>query len=563
MYEVIYKRRIDPASEQYEGARRERPSAEGLGRGSMFKQGHNTGIANFTMKALGLLSLGIICSLPLGAVDPAAAPNPNQPAVAEDASSSQASSSSSSTSGTQAVAASNYNTANNSASSTATAPNAQAGGTGAPAQVGGRVVHPPVDPNAGWTPATYINTWLPSWLRVSGELRIRGEGRTGYGFTPDNDYSTALTRVRLGLDITPTTWFHAFVQARDSEAIGTVPSNLYSAARDVFDLNQAYVEFRNGENGWFSLKTGRQELYFGDERLIARSNWSNATRSFDAVRLTLHSNQYGIVADTFASSVVKDYPTSFDRVLPGQNFYGVNVSLTKILPKASLEPYVYLKSLPSVTGADKKTGDERLYASGLRLAGTLPGGFDYRARGSYQSGHLADNSISAWAYYGILAYTIKSTPLQPRFSIEYNYASGNKAIGSSVTGTFDQLYPTTHQWQRIADLFGEQNIKDLKPGFSFAPVKKMRVYAVYSSLSLASRYDSLYDSKGSVLVKVPKGGALSTKVGNEADFYATYDVNRRLQFGAGYGRLFAGEFLKQNSKGADSSYPYLFMDYYF
>src|SRR5215472_10306168 len=125
MYEVIYKRRIDPASEQYEGARRERPSAEGLGRGSMFKQGHNTGIANFTMKALGLLSLGIICSLPLGAVGPAAAPNPNQPAVAEDASSSQASSSSSSSSGTQAGAASNYNTANNSASSTATAPNAQ------------------------------------------------------------------------------------------------------------------------------------------------------------------------------------------------------------------------------------------------------------------------------------------------------------------------------------------------------------------------------------------------------------------------------------------------------
>ena len=89
------------------------------------------------------------------------------------------------------------------------------------------------------------------------------------------------------------------------------------------------------------------------------------------------------------------------------------------------------------------------------------------------------------------------------------------------------------------------------------------MYAVYSSLSLASKYDSLYNNSGSVLVKVPKGGALSTKVGNEADFYGTYDVNRRLQFGAGYGRLFAGEFLKQNSKGSNSSYPYLFMDYYF
>ena len=129
--------------------------------------------------------------------------------------------------------------------------------------------------------------------------------------------------------------------------------------------------------------------------------------------------------------------------------------------------------------------------------------------------------------------------------------------------TFDLLYPTTHQWRRITDLFGEQNITDLKPGIDFRPTKRMRVYFVASDLSLASRYDSLYDTAGAVLVKVPKGGALSKDIGKEGDLYGTNDVNSRLQIGAGLGYLVAGQFLKAASPGGNSSYPYVFMDYHF
>jgi hypothetical protein len=540
----------------------------------MFNQPFITTRISFAKQTLALLGLGLICSLPLRAADSTAASNPDQPsAPAQGASSQQASSSQTDTSGSgpvAAAAANRYSTTSATATTGATSSSAQTAGRGAPAQVGGRDATGPIDPDAGWTPATYINSWLPSWLRLSGELRVRPEGRTGYGFTPGNDYYSMLTRVRIGLDITPTSWLHGFVQARDAEAIGRVPTPLYGAARDVFDLNQAYVELRNGEHGWFSLKTGRQEIYFGDERLVARSNWSNASRSFDAVRLTLGSddvgdwlNHIGAHLDLFAASVVKNYPTSFDQVLPGQNFYGFNLAMTKIIPRATIEPYVYLKTLPSVKGADKKSGNERLYTSGLRLSGTIPGGFDYRGRYSYQSGHYAHNTIDAWAYYGILGYTIPKTRFEPRFSVEYNYATGNRGINSSVTGTFDQLYPTTHQWRRIPDLFGEQNIKDFKPGFDFRPLPKMKIYLVYSDLSLASKYDSLYSNTGSVLVKVPKNGALSTAVGKEGDFYGTYDVNRRLQIGAGLGYLWAGDFLRQNSSGANSTYPYVFLDYYF
>ena len=425
--------------------------------------------------------------------------------------------------------------------------------------------------DAGWTPGTAINSWLPHWLRVSGEFRDRMEGHTAYGFKPGVNDEFDLTRVRLGLDFTPTSWFHAFVQARDSEAIGEGnAAHITTSMRDVFDLNQGYLEFRNGEKGWFGLKVGRQELQFGDQRLLGVSNWSNASRSWDAVRLTLGSDNVGpwlgnigAHLDVFAGSVVKNYYTSWDHVQAGRNLYGFNLALTKIVPKATIEPYVYLKTVPTVTAVDKTKGNERLYTSGVRFAGTIPGGFDYRLRYSRQSGHFADSSISAWAGYGVLGYTIPGTRYQPRFSIEYNYASGNKAIGSPTVGTFDLLYPTTHQWDRITDLFGEANIRDLKPGFDFRPVRKLKVRFVYSDLHLASKYDSLYDTTGAALVKVPKGGALSTHIGQETDVYGTYDVNKRLQIGAGFGHLIAGEFLKQNTRGASASYPYGFVDYNF
>ena len=511
-------------------------------------------------KILSLLGLCLICGLPLLAVDPGAPSSDDpQPVTAQGSSNQQRDSSLSAHSrAARVTAATGTQHATVEAAANPVSPTAT---SAAPPRA--TATAPSPDKAAGWTPAAYLNSWLPHWLRMSGEFRDREEGHTSYGFKPGVDDAYGLTRFRLGFDATPTSWLHAFVQARDSEVIGANPTHVTSSMKDVFDLNQAYIELRNGENGWFSLTTGRQELVFGDERLVGRSNWSNASRSFDAVRLMLRSQEYGARLDMFASSVVKNYPTSADRVQPGRNFYGFNLDLSKLVPKATIEPYLYVKTVPSVVGVDKVKGNERLYTSGLRWAGTIPGGFDYRARYSIQTGHYADNAIHAWAGYAVLGYTIPKSRLEPRLSIEYNYASGNKAIGSPVIGTFDLLYPTTHQWHRITDLFGEENIADLKPGFDFRPLRKMRVYLFVSDLSLASRYDSLYDTTGAALVKVPKNGALSKDIGKEGDIYATYDINRRLQLGTGFGHLYAGQFLKQNTPGASASYPYAFLDYTF
>jgi len=423
---------------------------------------------------------------------------------------------------------------------------------------------PASPPEPGWTPAAYINSRLPHWLHLNGELRNRDEAPTAYSFRPGNNDAYALTRAVLGFDAAPTSWLHAFVQARDAEVIGANPKNVTGSMKDAFDLEQAYIEFRNADQGWISLQAGRQQMYYGDERLIGRSDWSNASRSFDGARLRLRSQTYAARLDIFASSVVKNYPTSLDRVLPGQNFYGIDLALSKLAPYATIDPYLYVKTLPSVTGVDKLTGNERLYTSGFRMNGTFAGGFDYRGRFSLQSGHRADDPVHAGGGYAVLGYTIPKSRFQPRFAMEYAYASGNKTLDDRVMGTFDQLYPSTHNQRGLTDLFAEENMVDLKPAFDFRPVKKTKVFFVVNDLSLASKYDGLYDPRSEALiVKAPQGGALSSDVGTEADVYGTYDINPRLQLGAGIGHLYAGRFLKENSSGGSVTYPYVMMDYHF
>src|SRR5205814_8463983 len=85
---------------------------------------------------------------------------------------------------------------------------------------------PSSNPDTDWTPAAYLNAHLPHWLRLSGEFRNREEGRTNYGLRPGKDDAYGLTRLRIGLDIGPNSWFRAFIQARDSEVIGAHPKNV-------------------------------------------------------------------------------------------------------------------------------------------------------------------------------------------------------------------------------------------------------------------------------------------------------------------------------------------------
>ena len=93
----------------------------------------------------------------------------------------------------------------------------------------------------------------------------------------------------MHLGWTPAKWITAYVEGRDAHDVSDarpVPEN------DRFDLYQAYVRIGDPEKFPLSVKAGRQELIYGDQRYIGNSDWSNSGRSFDSVKLRFQNKRF-------------------------------------------------------------------------------------------------------------------------------------------------------------------------------------------------------------------------------------------------------------------------------
>jgi hypothetical protein len=141
-------------------------------------------------------------------------------------------------------------------------------------------------------------------------------------------------------------------------------------------------------------------------------------------------------------------------------------------------------------------GDAIVTSPGVRLTGKLPGRLDYTAEGILQRGSYSADRISARAATGLLGWTVAAGSWNPRISIEYNYASGDPAARDFNRNTFDQFYPSNHNYYGMIDQFGWKNMKNFRAGFDFVVARKLKVRTDFNQLDLATVQDSLYNSGG-------------------------------------------------------------------
>ena len=84
------------------------------------------------------------------------------------------------------------------------------------------------------------------------------------------------------------------------------------------------------------LRVGRHGLTFGDGGVPADSNWSNAGRSFDAVRLTPRYRKLKV--DAFSGASDKIYLSGFATPTPGVHVDGLYGSIERLISNAAVEP---------------------------------------------------------------------------------------------------------------------------------------------------------------------------------------------------------------------------------
>jgi len=171
-------------------------------------------------------------------------------------------------------------------------------------------------------------------------------------------------------------------------------------------------------------------------------------------------------------------------------------------------------------------------------------------------------SISAWAGHWHLGRQFDGIASKPKPFIEDNYATGTKNPNSHTWGTFDQIYPSSHDKLDFADQVGWRNIEQVRAGVEESAGRKWKFTETYESFWLASTGDGLYASSGNLAVPTPGPGA-PRHVGQEVDAWADWNYRTAIDLGFGYAHLIAGAFLNRTTAGRDFIYPFVYMTYHF
>jgi len=398
-----------------------------------------------------------------------------------------------------------------------------------------------------------VNGDLPKWLRVGSEYRARFEGYTGGGFKPNSEDAYFLSRLRINMFLLPTTWLRFGFQGQDAHVFGKNQNPAVPPYQDSMDLRQAYVEFGDVEKKSVGVRAGRQELAFGDERLLGNANWLNTARSFDALRGTIRHG--GFRADLFAARVVKLQDGEFDWSTPGNNLYGVYGGIEKLVPSATVEPYFLWRRQSALKTELGMPGISNFATVGVRWVGKLPANLDYGTEMDKQAGSLGTDTISAWAGHWLLGKTLINMRFKPHFSVEYNYASGDRNPTDGTRSTFDQLYPTGHDKYGLDDQVGWKNIRNARAGVDLKLAKKWGLRNRYDAWWLADPHDALYTAASTVVARNTAGTA-GRFVGQELDSVVAYTFSKYLQVSGGYGHIFPGTFLNHTTPGESYNFPY-------
>jgi hypothetical protein len=403
-----------------------------------------------------------------------------------------------------------------------------------------------------------VNDVLPSWLRVRGEFRERMEGFDGAGFDDSREDLYWLSRFRFNATVIASKSLSFQAQVQDARVAKKTVGPTGSPFKATFDLRMAFADI-GATTGPVTVRAGRQELVYGDQRLIGHVSWLNAARTFDGAKATFRTKAFSV--DAFATSVVRILDGDFDKSGAGNRFMGAYATTTKLVKNGTVEPYALWKRDANLRGELGGLGNLQHTTFGVRAIGKLPARLDYNIEMAGQRGTLGSEDVKAWAGHWQLRESLPG-PGAVKLTGEYNYASGDEDPTDGVRGTFDQLYPTPHDKYGLADQVGWKNIHHARAGFEFAPLRATPVQLNYHSWWLAETRDALYGVGSGASARVIAGAA-DRHVGQEVDIQLSRAITPQIQVAGGYAHIFTGAFLKQATPGASYSHPYLMVTYVF
>jgi len=497
------------------------------------------------------------------------------------------------------------------------------------------LAYPAQAPAAGANPAQEGEGVLSRALTFDGQLRLRYELADPFSYslgTPAARAGTDLSddfvamRTRLGAEFRPDPRVGLRAVIQDSRlwgeegAANTTANSLTTvgSATDNLDLHEGYLELnqlfaRRAGDGALTMRLGRQELSYGDQRLVSPLDWANVARAWDAARLIWMppGGAKGLRIDVFGS-VIRDTASSatggpvltadtgisgsgVDQIDDKQEFHGIYATygfqplpdwkhkgwqaseVTPILRRHSVDIYGFYRRLADDNLFFSEDGSEGIvkeFTTGMLLKGGALG-FDYSGEGVYQGGRYAGDAINAFGVAVTAGYNVPPPLLdgaELRAGVEYDYGSGDSDPTDGKRETFDPIYPFAHNFHGSADLFSWKNGQDLMvKGTVELPrwedVNPIWFEAQYHWFWLAGERDGWFNAGLGQIRRDPAGDS-GRFVGNELDLHLKYTLvdlsapvaaapgRHRVWIWLGYTRFFPGEFVEETGDSPDRDFVY-------
>jgi hypothetical protein len=378
---------------------------------------------------------------------------------------------------------------------------------------------------------------------------IRPEATTNFNlgdfsFTPGNDESRILFRIRPSVTVSPSDNLAARVEGQ-----------WYAFYNDtdfsIFSLYQGYVEgVIPGVKG-ISVKAGRQEFVYGSTFFLGADTFYDGL-TFDAVKLTLKPADV-ISLDLLGGRYVEKWAGAIEG-----NLYGIYAVYA---PNRTYSVDLYGFRDTGGPGATHLGGKHEVtYSVGARLAGKAAKRLSYEVEPIYQFGKRKPdgtnhNNIRAYGGHADLTIDPPLGRYPGKIFLAFAFGSGD---GSPGEGKFTEFHnpnndnPLVGDMNVIGDLSGI-SLED--PAGNEIRASGLRVLTAGGGIDLTEMLNLSLDGHYFHAAKTPAG--ISKDVGFETNLILTWKIRGGISLLLSANRFFTGKFFENaTGSGKDIDYAY-------
>ena len=379
-------------------------------------------------------------------------------------------------------------------------------------------------------------------LDVGGQLRFRYHHEIGMAQDvagpgtlrfEDTEHDFGLTRLRLYTDWRVNEIFRVYTEGIfadvTTEELDYNPRPIDQNHGDFLNL---FIDVKMTDRS--TIRVGRQELLYGEQRLVSPLDWANTRRTFEGIKGMWKNGDFAV--DVFYTNFVPVQPFELDEADYDISFYG-GYATCNAWENASLDFYYfgYDNEKPGNTAAT----DFSIHTIGARLNGSI-NGWLYEMEGGPQFGRQSNiNGVardhSAMFATGGIGRNLSDVGWTPALWVYYDYASGDNGDPTSDFNQFNQLYPLAHKYLGFIDAVARSNIESPNVLLTMKPHKRVQLLAWYYHF-MSNQAETPVPSIGGT----PTQSTTSRDLGDELDLIAKFAISPRSNALIGYSHFWRG-----------------------